>query len=175
MHSHPSLRQSCLAQLPRLLCVILKDTMSRTRFARFALALIFAFHAASRASTQISPNETASIPFAPGLAADYNITLVTDSAPDLTDIDSYLRSITSQYAAPQEKAIAIWRWSQRLRKQTTNPMEDGQYVLDPIHPLFSTFGKRRAAHLSPGAQQPGSRCQPVFPRQRRLALCPRLA
>ena len=66
----------------------------------------------------------------PGTA--YNVTLVTDSAPDLTDIDSYLRSITSQYATPQEQAIAIWRWSQRLRKQTTSPVEEGHFVLDPI-------------------------------------------
>ncbi|HLX60004.1 MAG TPA: discoidin domain-containing protein [Planctomycetota bacterium] len=72
-------------------------------------------------------------------ASDYNITLVTDSTPDLTDIDSYLRSITSQYEKPQDKAIAIWRWSQRLRKQNTNPMFNGQYVLDPID-LFNSFG-----------------------------------
>jgi hypothetical protein len=71
--------------------------------------------------------------------AVYNITLVTDSAPDLTDIDSYLRSITSQYETPQEQAIAIWRWSQRLRKQTTNPVEEGQFVLDPIR-MFNSYG-----------------------------------
>lgn len=71
--------------------------------------------------------------------AVYNVTLVTDSSPDLTDIDSYLRSITSQYATPQEQAIAIWRWSQRLRKQTTNPSEDGHAILDPIR-LFSSYG-----------------------------------
>lgn len=70
---------------------------------------------------------------------DYNIRLLTDSSPDLTDIDSYLRSITSQYATPQEQAIAIWRWSQRLRKQTTNPIEDGHYVLDPIQ-MFNSYG-----------------------------------
>ena len=75
----------------------------------------------------------------PNLATDYNITLVTDSAPDLTDIDSYLYSITSQYNSPQEKAIAIWRWSQRLRKQTSNAMEDGHFVLDPIT-LFNSYG-----------------------------------
>jgi hypothetical protein len=69
----------------------------------------------------------------------YNITLVTDSAPDLTDVDSYLRSITSQYATPQEQAVAIWRWSQRLRKQTTNPMEEGHYVLDPVQ-MFNSYG-----------------------------------
>jgi hypothetical protein len=71
--------------------------------------------------------------------AVYNITLVTDSAPDLTDIDSYLRSITSQYETPQEQAIAIWRWSQRLRKQTTNPTEEGHFVLDAIR-MFNSYG-----------------------------------
>ena len=71
--------------------------------------------------------------------AVYNIKLVTDRVPDLTDIDSYLRSITSQYEAPQEQAIAIWRWSQRLRKQTTNPVEDGHFVLDPIT-MFNSYG-----------------------------------
>lgn len=75
----------------------------------------------------------------PALGAVYNVTLVTDNAPDLSDIDSYLRSITSQYATPQEQAIAIWRWSQRLRKQTTNPLEGGQYVLDPIR-IFNSYG-----------------------------------
>ena len=71
--------------------------------------------------------------------AVYNLTLVTDNAPDLTDIDNYLHAITSQYATPQEQAIAIWRWSQRLRKQTTNPIEDGHFVLDPIQ-MFNSYG-----------------------------------
>ena len=74
-----------------------------------------------------------------GIASDYNIRLLTESTPDLTDMESYLRSITSQYATPQEKAAAVWRWSQRLRKQTTNPMEGGQYVLDPIL-MFNSYG-----------------------------------
>jgi len=75
----------------------------------------------------------------PTAGAVYNITLVSDSVPDLTDIDSYLRSITSQYATPQEQAIAIWRWSQRLRKQTSNPVETGHFVLDPIR-MFNSYG-----------------------------------
>ena len=85
--------------------------------------------------------EAAALPAASGarLGAAYNITLVTDQAPDLTDIGSYLRSITSQYATPQEQAIAIWRWSQRLRKQTSNASEDGHFVLDPIL-LFNSYG-----------------------------------
>jgi hypothetical protein len=75
----------------------------------------------------------------PVTAPVYNVKLLTDSTPDLTDVDSYLRSITSQYSTPQEKAIAIWRWSQRLRKQASNPMENGHEVLDPIT-LFNSYG-----------------------------------
>jgi VCBS repeat-containing protein len=69
----------------------------------------------------------------------YNIRLLTDSTPDLTDIESYLRSITSQFPTPQEKAVAIWRWSQRMRKQASNPVEDGLEVMDPIL-LFNSYG-----------------------------------
>jgi len=77
---------------------------------------------------------------APAAAAtDYNITLVTDAAPDFTDLDAYLRSITSQYDKPQDKAIAVWRWSQRLRKQTSYPTEEGHEVCDPIL-FFGSYG-----------------------------------
>ncbi len=69
----------------------------------------------------------------------YNIRLVTDSTPDLTDVPSYLRSIASQFESPQEQAIAIWGWSQRMRKQTSNPQEGSQDVLDPIV-LFNSYG-----------------------------------
>jgi hypothetical protein len=69
----------------------------------------------------------------------YNVRLATDSTPDLTDLPSYLRSITAQHATPQEKAIAIWRWSQRMRKQTSNPRYLEQDVLDPIS-VFNSFG-----------------------------------
>jgi hypothetical protein len=69
----------------------------------------------------------------------YNITLRTDGTPDMTDLPSYLYSITSQYKDPQDKAINIWRWSQKLRKQTSNPAENGQDVLDPIL-FFNSYG-----------------------------------
>lgn len=69
----------------------------------------------------------------------YNVTLITDSAPDFTDIDSYLRSITSQFEKPEQKAVAIFRWSQRLRKQKSYPTEDGHEVLDPIQ-FFTSYG-----------------------------------
>jgi hypothetical protein len=80
-------------------------------------------------------------------AAVYNVTLATDSAPDFTDIDAYLRSITSRHATPQEKAIAVWTWSQRLRKQTSYPTEDGHVVNDPIL-FFTSYGYTMCGMIS---------------------------
>ncbi len=74
-----------------------------------------------------------------GNGAAYNVTIVTDNAPDMTDLEHYLWSITSQFDKPQDKAINIWRWSQRLRKQTSNPVEDGALVIDPML-LFNSYG-----------------------------------
>ncbi|MCX7047872.1 MAG: hypothetical protein NTX50_20600 [Candidatus Sumerlaeota bacterium] len=103
--------------------------------AAFLICLALALSATSAPAAAPSSASTPSA--SPG--AVYNITLVSDSAPDLTDVDSYLRSITSQYATPQAQAIAIWRWSHLLRKQTTNPSEDGHEVLDPIV-MFNSYG-----------------------------------
>ncbi len=89
---------------------------------------------AAAAALQSPPSSAAESP-----APVYNLSLRTDSTPDLTDLPSYLRSITSQYKDPQDQAIAIWRWSHALRKQTSNPMENGMEVLDPIQ-LFNSYG-----------------------------------
>lgn len=75
----------------------------------------------------------------PGDAPVYNIVLINDNTPDFTDIESYLRSITSQYSTPQEKAIAVFHWSQLLRKQTSYPTEEGHEVIDPIF-FFNNYG-----------------------------------
>ena len=48
----------------------------------------------------------------------YNLHLVTDSVPDYTDIQSLVRSSTAAWQTPQEKAIAVWRWGRRSRRQT---------------------------------------------------------
>ena len=86
-----------------------------------------------------APRPEAPPPGSETTGADYNVTLVTDSAPDFTDVESYLRSVTSQYPTPQEKAIGVWRWSQRLRKQTSYPTEGGHPVNDPIL-FFTSYG-----------------------------------
>jgi hypothetical protein len=89
--------------------------------------------------------QAARVPDAPGV--DYNITLVTDNAPDFTDLESYLYSVTSQFSTPQEKAVNVWRWSQRLRKQTAFPTEEGHEVLDPIA-MFTSYGYTQCGIIS---------------------------
>jgi len=101
------------------------------------VALPVALLAARQEPPPPPPAPVARAPEAPGV--DYNITLVTDNVPDFTDLDSYLYSVTSQFATPREKAINVWRWSQRLRKQTSYPTEEGHEVLDPIQ-LFTSYG-----------------------------------
>jgi len=81
------------------------------------------------------------------LAPVYGITLVTDRAPDFTDIASYLKSVTGQFATPQEQAVNIWRWSHRLRKQASVAVEDGEEVLDPIL-QFTSYGHGNCGIIS---------------------------
>ena len=81
------------------------------------------------------------------LGSVYNIHLYTDSCPDLTDIRSYVRSITRNWKTPQEKAIAIWRHSCRLRRQTSSAAEKGRLIFDPIlH--FTSYGYMNCGIIS---------------------------
>jgi RNA polymerase sigma factor (sigma-70 family) len=109
-----------------------------------AIALPVAMMAAP-AEPPPPPPPRSQAPAAPG--ADHAITLVTDGAPDFTDLESYLRSVTSQFPTPQEKAINVWRWSQRLRKQTAYPTEEGHEVLDPIR-MFTSYGYTQCGIIS---------------------------
>ncbi len=70
-------------------------------------------------------------------SAVYNISLVTDNVPDTTDARSYLDSILSSWSTDQDKAIAIWRWTRRLRRQVANLAEDGKWVFDMMHNINS--------------------------------------
>ena len=114
-------------------------------FAGIALPVVILASAPEPAPAPFSP-PAAGAPSAPP-PADYNITLVTDRAPDFTNVDRYLYSITSQFATPQEKAINVWRWSQRLRKQTSWPDEDGHEILDPIL-MFTSYGHTQCGIIS---------------------------
>jgi hypothetical protein len=90
----------------------------------------------------------ASVPFAwPAGAAVYNLHLVTDNTPDYTDLPSLVASATGNWADPQDKCIAIWRWGRRGRHQMSCAKENGRYILDPIlH--FNSYGAMNCGIIS---------------------------
>lgn len=71
--------------------------------------------------------------------AVYNLSLVTDNVPDYTDLPAFVRSATGAFATPQEKAIAVWRWGRRGRRQTACALEGGRNILDPIL-AYTSYG-----------------------------------
>jgi len=80
-------------------------------------------------------------------AADYNLHLVTDNAPDYTDLESFVRSATDIWQTPQDKCVAIWRWGRRGRHQMSCATEGGRYILDPIlH--FNSYGAMNCGIIS---------------------------
>lgn len=80
-------------------------------------------------------------------AAVFNIHLFTDNAPDYTDLQSFVQTATGNWQTPQEKAIAIWRWGRRSRRQTSCAVEGGRYVLDPIlH--YNSYGAMNCGIIS---------------------------
>lgn len=79
--------------------------------------------------------------------AVYNLHLATDNVPDYTDLDSFVQSASGAWQSPQEKAIAIWRWGRRSRRQTSCAVEDGRLVWDPIlH--FNSYGAMNCGVIS---------------------------
>ena len=80
-------------------------------------------------------------------ASVYNLHVVTDNAPDYTDLESLVQSSTGVWQTPQDKAIAVWRWGRRSRRQTSCAVEDGRSVMDPIlH--FNSYGAMNCGIIS---------------------------
>lgn len=80
-------------------------------------------------------------------AGVYNLHLITDNAPDYTNLDSFVRSATAHLETPQEKCIAVWRWGRRNRRQTSCSGEDGRLVWDPIlH--YNSYGTMNCGVIS---------------------------
>ena len=69
---------------------------------------------------------------APAEAQVYNLHLVTDNQPDYTDMKSFVESSTGAWDEPEEKAIAVWRWGRRSRRQLSCSREGTRYIADPI-------------------------------------------
>ena len=77
----------------------------------------------------------------------YNLHLVTDNVPDYTDMSSLAHSTADLWQTPQDKAIAVWRWGRRSRRQTSCADEDGQHDLGPDPALQLLRGDELRHHL----------------------------
>jgi len=84
---------------------------------------------------------------APSEAAVYNLHLATDNVPDYATLESFVESSTAAWQTPQDKAIAVWRWGRRSRRQTSCAVEDGRHILDPIlH--YNSYGAMNCGIIS---------------------------
>jgi hypothetical protein len=88
----------------------------------------------------------------PVSAADYNITLITDNAPDYTDMQSYIWSVTSRCTTDKDKVLALFRAAAQGRRQTEPSSEHGYDMCDPIL-FFNSYGNTLCSIIS------GMNCQ----------------
>ena len=83
----------------------------------------------------------------PAEAQVYNLHLVTDNQPDYTDMKSFVESSTGAWNKPEEKAIAVWRWGRRSRRQLSCSREGIRYIADPIL-NFNSYGALNCGIIS---------------------------
>jgi hypothetical protein len=77
----------------------------------------------------------------------FNLRLLTDSAPDYTDMKSLVESSTGAWQSPEDKAVAVFRWGRRSRRQTSCAIEEGRHLLDPIlH--YNSYGAMNCGIIS---------------------------
>jgi hypothetical protein len=69
----------------------------------------------------------------------FNLRIVSDSVPDWSSRENFVRSALSGWKTDQEKAIAQFRWSYRSRRVGSPVREQGRTVLDPIL-FFNSYG-----------------------------------
>jgi hypothetical protein len=72
-------------------------------------------------------------------AATYNLKVVSDASPDLTDLPSLIESTTSRWATSQDKVWALFYWTHILKRQTPPMVLHGFELTDPIR-NFSDYG-----------------------------------
>jgi hypothetical protein len=80
-------------------------------------------------------------------AAVYNLKVVTDASPDYSDMDSMVRSITSNWPTPEEKMWAMFYWNHIARRQTSPMMLHGLALTDPIR-QFNDYGYTMCSTIS---------------------------
>ena len=71
--------------------------------------------------------------------AVYNLRVVSDASPDLTDLGSLVSSITSGWPTDREKVWALYYWSHILKRQTPPMLVHGFELADPVR-NFADYG-----------------------------------
>jgi hypothetical protein len=110
----------------------------------FAAATLLVAISGSRSPVPVSA-QTSSQPTT-GVAA-YNVRVITDASPDLTDLDSLIKSSTSRWATTEEKVWALYYWSHILKRQTSPIVLHGFEVTDPIR-NFNDYGFTMCSTIS---------------------------
>ncbi len=68
-----------------------------------------------------------------------NVKVVTDAAPDYSDMESMIHSITAAWPTPEEKCWAMFYWNHIARRQTAPIIVHGVECTDPIR-QFNDYG-----------------------------------
>jgi hypothetical protein len=101
----------------------------------------------------------------PAEAQVYNLHLVTDNQPDYTDMKSFVDSSTGTWRTPEEKAIAVWRWGRRSRRQLSCSREGTRYIFDPIL-NYNSYGALNCIQTTHGTDVQSTEQQPLSIRTR---------
>ncbi len=80
-------------------------------------------------------------------AAAYNLKIVSDASPDLSDLDSLIHSTTSRWPSIPEKVWALFYWTHILKRQTAPIVLHGFEVTDPIR-NFTDYGFTMCSTIS---------------------------
>ncbi|NUR53782.1 MAG: hypothetical protein HOQ29_04995 [Acidobacteria bacterium] len=114
--------------------------------ATLALTIALALSRLAGQSPAVSIQPSLTAVSSPG-AAVYNVRVVTDASPDLSDLPSFVRSATARWPSPAEKVWALFYWTHVLKRQTAPMVLHGFEVTDPIR-NFSDFGYTMCSTIS---------------------------
>ena len=82
-----------------------------------------------------------------GSGAVYNLRVVSDASPDLTDLASLVSSITAAWPTDREKVWALYYWSHILKRQTSPMLVHGFELADPVR-NFADYGFTNCSTIS---------------------------
>ena len=103
--------------------------------------------AESPGASSASANEASTPAVSTPGAATYNVTVATDSAPDLTSLQSLIDSTTSRWPSNREKVWALFYWGHILKRQSGPMVLHGFEVTDPIR-NFMDYGFTQCSTIS---------------------------